>query len=228
MSAPRLTTQEGYDRWSQIYDGDGNPLIALEQPRVDDLLGDVRGLRIAELGCGTGRHALRLAAAGAQVTAVDFSEGMLARARSKDSTASIRWIAHDLSQRTPLETGAFDRVLCALVLDHVHFLDHLFGEMARIVRPGTDGRIVCSVMHPAMMLKGVQARFVDPVTGVKTLVESVPNQISDYVMAATRSGLRCTHMSEHAGDAAMVATVPRMEPHIGWPLLLMMALVPAG
>ena len=32
------------------------------------------GLRWLDVGCGTGRHALRLAAAGAQVTAVDFSK----------------------------------------------------------------------------------------------------------------------------------------------------------
>ncbi len=224
MSEPLLPTREGYDRWSEIYDGDGNPLVAMEQPRVERLLGKVRGLRIAELGCGTGRHALRLAEAGASVTAVDFSEGMLERARAKDPAGRIRWIAHDLAAAWPLGSGEFDRVLCALVLDHVDFLEHLFAEAARIVRPGDGGRIVVSVMHPAMMLKGVQARFVDPQTGERTLVASVQNQMSDYVLAALRAGLRITHMSEHAGDAALSASFPRMAPYEGWPMLLMMAM----
>lgn len=229
---PRLPTREGYDRWSEVYDCDDNPLVAMEQPRVDEVMGDVRGLEIVELGCGTGRQALRLAKAGARVTALDFSDGMLARARQKaeHTGADVRWIVHDLSRPAPLQSGTFDRVLCALVLDHVYFLDHLFAEMARLVRPcpatGRPGRIVVSVMHPAMMLKGVQARFVDPATGIKTLVDSVPNQISDYVMAATRAGLRFTHMSEHAGDAALAANYPRLVPYVGWPVLLMMALEP--
>src|SRR5213075_671083 len=65
-----LPTREGYDRWAEIYDGDGNPLIALEEPEVDQLLGDVAGLDLVDVGCGTGRHALRLAARGANVTGV--------------------------------------------------------------------------------------------------------------------------------------------------------------
>jgi malonyl-CoA O-methyltransferase len=71
----------GYDRWAVVYDHDGNPLQGLEEPAVRAAVGDVRGLNILDLGCGTGRHSLWLAAAGATVTAVDFSEGMLAEAR---------------------------------------------------------------------------------------------------------------------------------------------------
>ena len=70
-----LSTQEGYDRWAEIYDAEQNPLISLEEPEVDRLLGDVAGLDIVDVGCGTGRHALRLAARGANVVGVDFSDG---------------------------------------------------------------------------------------------------------------------------------------------------------
>src|SRR3954469_9134228 len=82
-AAEVLPTRDGYDRWAATYDTDGNPLIALEEPHVDALLGDVRGLCVLDVGCGTGRHALRLARAGAAVTAIDFSEAMLAQARAK-------------------------------------------------------------------------------------------------------------------------------------------------
>jgi hypothetical protein len=36
-----VSTREGYDRWAEQYDSDGNPLLELEEPRVDELLGDV-------------------------------------------------------------------------------------------------------------------------------------------------------------------------------------------
>ena len=49
-----LSTREGYDRWAAIYDSDGNPLVALEEPWMDRLLGDVRGLAVLDVGCGTG------------------------------------------------------------------------------------------------------------------------------------------------------------------------------
>ena len=84
-----LPTREGYDRWAAHYDADANPLVALEGQHVGELLGDVRGLAVLDVGCGTGRHALRLAVAGAQVQAVDFSEEMLARARAKPGADAV-------------------------------------------------------------------------------------------------------------------------------------------
>ncbi len=46
-------------------------------------LGDVKGLRILDLGCGTGRMSRWFAAQGADVTGVDFSAGALAIARQE-------------------------------------------------------------------------------------------------------------------------------------------------
>lgn len=228
MSATNLPTREGYDQWSAVYDTDGNPLIALEEPRVAELMGPVNGLEVVDIGCGTGRHSLRLAAMGARVTGVDFSPGMLSRARAKTGGQKVKWVEHDLAKRLPLAGGAFDRVLCALVLDHIADCRGLFAEFARLVKPvDAGGRIVVSCMHPAIMLRGVQARFTDPATGAKMHVQSVPNQISDYVMAATDAGLRMTHMSEHFVDESLVARSARAEQHLGWPLLLMMGLVRA-
>jgi 2-polyprenyl-3-methyl-5-hydroxy-6-metoxy-1,4-benzoquinol methylase len=48
-------------------------------------LGDVNGLDVLDLGCGTGRMSRWLAAQGARVTGVDFSAGALAIARSESS-----------------------------------------------------------------------------------------------------------------------------------------------
>jgi ubiquinone/menaquinone biosynthesis C-methylase UbiE len=166
---------------------------------------------------------LRLAGQGAVVTACDFSEGMLAQARSKPGAEKVRWVMHDLSKRLPFEDGEFDRVLCALVLDHVREVPAFFRELARVCAP-VRGRVVISCMHPAMMLRGVQARFIDPATGGRVMPESVPNQISDYVMGAAGAGLRIVHMSEHVADEALVKIAPRAEKHLGWPMLLMMVL----
>lgn len=222
MPPRTLPTREGYDQWAAVYDTDGNPLIALEEPRVAALLGDVRGLSICDIGCGTGRHAIALAKQDARVTAVDFSEGMLAQARAKPDAHLVSFIHHDIATRLPLPDRSFDRVICCLVIDHVRDLDHLFREMGRLCT--SDGRIVVSSMHPAMMLQGVQARFTDPATGEKVYPESVPNQLSDYVMAALRAGLRIDHLSEHMIDESIIKISPRAAPYLGWPMLLMMGL----
>jgi ubiquinone/menaquinone biosynthesis C-methylase UbiE len=208
--------------WSRIYDDEDNPLIALETMQFRHLLGDVRGLTVADIGCGTGRHALAMAAAGATVVGVDFSVGMLSKARAKPGAATVHFVRHDVATGLPFVSRAFDRVTCCLVLEHVGDLSGVVSEMARICRVG--GAVCLSDLHPAMGLLGLQAQFTDPASGQKTRPASARHQVSDYVMAATRAGLDIEHMSEHVVDEALVARSPRARPYAGWPLLLMMRL----
>jgi SAM-dependent methyltransferase len=215
----------GYDRWALVYDHDANPLPALEEPFVHDAIGSVAGLAILDLGCGTGRHALRLAAAGAEVTAVDFSEGMLAEARRKPGAESVRFLVHDLHESLPFADGSFDLVVSGLVLEHLRNLGHFFREARRMLNPG--GRAVVSAMHPAMFLRGSQARFTDPESGQVVQPGSLPHQFGDFVLATLRAGFRIDHIGEHAPDAAFAARYPRAEKYIGWPMLVVLALVAA-
>ncbi len=219
-----LSARAGYDRWAAIYDAEDNPLTALEEPVVARLLGDVTGLAVADIGCGTGRHALRLAAAGACVTALDFSDEMLSRARAKPGASAVTFIRHDVQEALPLAAAAFDRVVCGLVLEHIADLERFFGELRRICRPA--GFLVLSAMHPAMMLRGITARFTDPRTGRETRPHSHAHQISDFVMAAVRGGLTIDHLSEHAVDEALAARMERARKYLDWPLLVVMRLRP--
>jgi ubiquinone/menaquinone biosynthesis C-methylase UbiE len=218
-----IDTREGYDRWSDIYDIDGNPLIALEEKHFPDILGEVRGMRVADIGCGTGRHASRLAASGTRVIAIDFSAGMLDKAREKYRGDNLTFAVADIARMLPLRDGAFDRVICCLVLDHIHDVRGLFAELKRICR--ADGFIAISVMHPAMMLRDIQAQFHDPASGATIRPRSAPNQISDYVNAATAAHLHIEHMSEHAVDDEIARQFPRAAKYLGWPMLLLMRLV---
>jgi len=204
-----LPAREGYDRWAPHYDQKGNPAVALKQREIRRLLGDVRGLQVVDLGCGTGRNSVEMAEAGAEVSAVDFSEGMLSQARQRQGAGRIRFIVRDLESSLPFADHQFDRVLCSLALEHVVNLDSTFGEMARICRP--DGRVVVIEMHPAMFLRGVSAHFHDPKTGQDVRPRSVGHQISDFVMASVRAGLEIEEMTEHVDNDGK---------HPGWPLLL--------
>jgi ubiquinone/menaquinone biosynthesis C-methylase UbiE len=213
-----------YDRWAVVYDHDRNPLQALEEPVVRAALGDVNGLRALDLGCGTGRHALWFAEQGAVVTAVDFSEGMLAEARQKLFAERVHFLQHDLHEPLPFEDGEFDVVVSGLVLEHIQDLPRLFLEIRRVVKP--EGRVVISAMHPAMFLRGSQARFTDPDSGELVQPGSVAHTVSVFVMAAVRSGFQIDAISEHAPDAAFAVDFPRAEKYIGWPMLVVMTLKP--
>ncbi|HWX23188.1 MAG TPA: class I SAM-dependent methyltransferase [Candidatus Binatia bacterium] len=220
-SSPEIVpTRAGYDRWAEVYDGEDNPLVLLEEQHLGPLLGAVGGLEVADIGCGTGRHALRLAAAGARVTAVDFSNAMLQRARAKPGAEAVTFLHHDLAESLPLRSAAFHRVLCCLVLDHIAELEKFFAELCRLCRP--SGFVVISVMHPAMSLQGVQARFIEPLSGRRICPLSYPHQMSDYLMAALRAGLTLDQVSEYAVDDTLAERSVRAKKYLGWPLLLLM------
>lgn len=219
-----LTTQEGYDRWAAVYEEDENPLTTLETPVLLEALGpELEGLQILDLGCGTGRHAIPLANRGASVTALDFSEGMLGRARSKPDAEKVKFRQHDLTERLPFE-GPFDRVISSLVLEHIPELEPFFSEAGRVCHP--QGLIFMTAMHPAMFLKGTQAGFVDPETGVKTHPKSYPHQICDFVNAALKGGLILTDIQEYFGTTELAERKPRAAKYVGWPMLLTMSFRP--
>ena len=105
-----------------------------------------------DVGCGTGRHAVRLAQQGGRVTGVDFSAGMLGKARQKPGAERVTFVEHNITASLPFAPASFDRVLSCLVLDHVPDVRVFFAELRRVCR--RTGFVVASVMHPAMELKG--------------------------------------------------------------------------
>lgn len=200
----------------------GNWLLELEEPEVDRALGDVTGLDVLDVGAGTGRHALRIAERGARVTAVDFSEDMLARARQKSGADRVRWLVHDVARPLPFDPKSFDRVLSALVLEHipVDALPSFFRDLGRVARD--DGAIVVTAMHPAMFLKGVSANFRDESGEVRP--RSHVATLSDYVMGAIHGGLVVVALAEHSVDEGLAARNERSRKWLGWPAVFVMTL----
>lgn len=216
MNLDPKSIQAGYDRWASVYDTDANPMPALEEPIVRSAIGNPRGCSALDLGCGTGRHAIWLSQAGAQVTAVDFSAGMLEKAKSKPGADQIQFVESDLNGSLPWKQE-FDLIVSGLVLEHLTNIAAFFRQMKQMLKPG--GQAVVSTMHPAMFLKGSKARFTDPESGDVIEPGSIEHSISDCVMAILHAGLRIENISEHAPDEDFAKSFPRAEKYIGWPML---------
>jgi ubiquinone/menaquinone biosynthesis C-methylase UbiE len=152
----------------------------------------------------------------------DFSKGMLDEARRKSGSEQIRFVCHDLHSPLPFADGEFDLVVSGLVLEHLRELGSFFAEIKRVLKLG--GRAVISAMHPAMFLRGSQARFTDPTTGELVQPGSIPHSISEFVMAAIRAELHLAGLEEHSPDVEFAARYPRAEKYVGWPMLVVLQL----
>ena len=102
------------------------------------LLGDVRGLRIVDFGCGSGANAVQLANRGAHVWAVDISEDLVRlavrRMAVNGRAGGAQFVvgsAHDL----PFPDASIDVVFGIAILHHLD-LALVSREVLRVLRPG--------------------------------------------------------------------------------------------
>ncbi len=68
-------------------------------------------VRILDVGCGTGRHAIELAKRGYNVTGIDLSADQLTRAKEKAQQAGVKVYFYEQDARTISYTGNFDLVI---------------------------------------------------------------------------------------------------------------------
>ncbi len=148
-------TREAWNRNAAFWDarmGEGNDFVeVLIWPATKRLLALQVGERILDIACGNGLYARRLAAMGAEVTAFDFAEEMIAHARERtiEYTEHIKYLVLDATDEATLLAlgeGQFDAALCSMALFDMAKIAPLMRALARLLRPG--GRFVFSVAHP--------------------------------------------------------------------------------
>ena len=211
-----LPVLEGYDAWAPLYDDDGNPLIAVEGPVIRSWFGPLQAVRALDLGCGTGRHTLPLVMAGAEVSALDGSGEMLARARHKLQGYPIHWLRHRLPDPLPFADETFDLVVLGLVAEHVADLNVVLAEAARVAKPGA--RCLLSTLHPDRTAGGQRARFIDPATGERRQIATIHRTSGQYLAIARDAGWTPVESQSLIVPAALARVLPRARPYVGLPI----------
>jgi SAM-dependent methyltransferase len=123
--------------------------------------------RVLDLGCGTGNHALHLAARGYRITAVDRSAEMLrlARAKVQESGPAIEWVQADL---VDLDAGgAFDAALLMFaVIGYFPANDDLLRVLGRIrAQLADDGLLAFDFWYgPAVLTQRPERRMSEVMT----------------------------------------------------------------
>lgn len=187
-----MSIQNAYNDWSASYDTDENLTRDLDQKVMRETLENLHFNSILEIGCGTGKNTSFLAQIGTKVHAIDFSEGMIEKAKEKVKAENVRFSIADLTKTWPCEDQAYDLVVCNLVLEHIEDLSFIFSEAFRVLEEG--GRFLVNELHPFRQYQGKKARFSSE-QGV-TEIPAFVHHISDFVNAASADELTLAKLNE--------------------------------
>jgi len=187
-----MEIQQAYTDWSATYDQDRNLTRDLDEFVTRETLAPLHSNSTLEIGCGTGKNTTLLAQISQDVSAMDFSEGMIEKAQEKLSSDNVSFIVADISTRWQFADQSFDLIACNLVLEHIADLSFVFAEATRVLREG--GRFFVSELHPFRQYQGTQARFQR--NHQTTHIPAFVHHISDFTGAGEANKLALANMKE--------------------------------
>lgn len=153
-----VSVRETYEIWNSNADwwtdqiGEGNRFqIEILNPPTERLLAVQPGERVLDVACGNGPFSRRMARAGAEVVAFDFSERFIARARERSAETgdTIAYHVLDATDEAGLRTlgeQSFDAAVCNMGLMDIGDIAPLLSALSHLLKPG--GRFVYAIPHP--------------------------------------------------------------------------------
>ena len=186
-------------------------------PYMLNLLGNVEGKKILDLGCGEGGYSRELAKRNADVVAIDCSEDSIAYSieQAKVNGLPIQHYIRNSNDLYGINDNTFDIVLCSMMLMDCEDFEGTIREAVRVLKP--SGRLYASVLHPCFNGNhdhgiGRQGKGINREVVVKNYFQPtqweapLPNgttpvvwrhrTLEDYVKTFIKSGLTIVDLNE--------------------------------
>jgi len=157
-------------------DGESRPLHDLNPVRAAYVSGraNLRGAKVADIGCGGGLLSEALARAGAQVTAIDLGEKLIqiAKLHLFESNLQVDYRVQSSSDLAEAEPDAFDVVCCMEMIEHVPDPLMVIRDMAAMLKPG--GQLILSTLNRTPLAFGAA------IVGAEYLMRLLPRGTHHY------------------------------------------------
>jgi ubiquinone/menaquinone biosynthesis C-methylase UbiE len=193
-----MDTKQAYNDWAAQYDTNLNKTRDLEARSLRETLGPLSFDSCLEIGCGTGKNTVWLVEKAQQITAVDLSEEMLAKAKGKIASPAVSFVQADITAGWTFRDREYDLVTFSLVLEHIADPGPIFREVAASLKDG--GHVYIGELHPFKQYAGSKARF-ETAAGTQ-VVDCFNHHVSDFTELPRRYGLSPVLVNEYfdAGD----------------------------
>lgn len=163
------------ERWWDP-DGESRPLHDLNPVRAAYVAArlDLRGARVADVGCGGGLLSEALARAGAQVTGIDLGEKVIgiAKLHLHESNLKVDYRVQSSTDLAAAEPASFDAVCCMELIEHVPDPAALVADLARMLKPG--GQLFMSTLNRT------PASFGAAILGAEYVMRMLPRGTHHY------------------------------------------------
>lgn len=146
----KIAVAQAFSKAAKTYDQHAAFQRQVGHLLLDKLPHDLSGLKVLDLGCGTGYFTQLLALRGAQVTAFDLSDAMLAVCQSRCANLPVSYLKGD-AENLPFEAHSFDLIFSSLALQWCHQLDALMTSVIRALKP--QGKLVYSTLLQGSLIE---------------------------------------------------------------------------
>ena len=157
-------------------DGESRPLHDLNPVRAAYIAArvDLRGTRVADVGCGGGLLSEALARSGANVTGIDLAPKVIdvARLHLHESNLQVDYRVQSSAQLAAAEPASFDAVCCMEMIEHVPDPAALVRDLAALVKPG--GVLIMSTLNRT------PAAFAAAIVGAEYVMHMLPRGTHHY------------------------------------------------
>ncbi len=153
-----MTPDSPIEKWKQCADawiteqgseGDWSRRAILD-PAVGELLNNLNGRDVLDLGCGEGRYSRIMQAKGATVSGIDPVPQFIAHARSLDTTSTY---VEGTAESLPFADNSFNVVLSYLSIVDIEDLGAAAQEIRRVIRDGGE-LIIATLSNMASTTSG--------------------------------------------------------------------------
>lgn len=132
-----------YDSWYETEFG--KYADRLEKKLVRELLGNISGKRILEIGCGTGNYAVEFSKGSELYICLDISKEMLKLARSKTKNCNEIHLIRGDGRFLPIKKESIDVIIIITMLEFVDDIVPVIKESKRVLKE--NGKLIIGILN---------------------------------------------------------------------------------